>query len=639
MSHQNNSLFKTEKINDLFILGIKKPQIFQIYTVREYFPKSYTNNFVCNHFDSTKFVVSNQDIINLDGIEENIKFLGKNGKSQSSKDLSYEKDSQNKKNENKKESKNLSKKSYKKELRKINKETINKKENKNTLIKPIIFEENSSLNKNIIQKHPTILNPIFPIPNYFNRFNFPFGGLINPDLSKNFNKFNQTINFKFPPMPINQNETNNTLFKSQNPTIIEKQKLFETKPINTFNICKFPKNTNIFNNEKINISPNFCTESVQLNNQNDLKPKNPTIKYINTRKGRKSKNSKTEQESKHTKFSEDNMMRKIKNKIIESSRLLVNKLFIDELKDVKDKVYFNCKEFRKIKGSFSQELNIKFNLYFYQMKIKEIFSLELSHKYTAIDNHSNKELINYIFSEPNKDLFPKTKKILDMPFHQYYHDIFLGEEKNWKQTYGIAEDDIKYQIEYLLESLKEEEGEDAINNEAYAHSINNLARDYEKFFLSKKTRNVDLGNKKEDCIKSFMENTTQGQYQSYMDQLKQFQNFYKARNGTLGHEEKRIKFPFILKNVYNKKDNLKINNKDNIFECTTAFNSNPNSDSTELKQSIDKENENKSNTSQNNNEINFIVNNEKNDDEFLGKKRKLEKENIEKDEPMPMVEI
>ena len=639
MSHQNNSLFKTEKINDLFILGIKKPQIFQIYTVREYFPKSYTNNFVCNNFDSTKFVVSNQDIINLDGIDENIKFLGKNGKSQSSKDLSYEKDLQNKKNENKKESKNLSKKSYKKELRKINKETINKKENKNTLIKPIIFEENSSLNKNIIQKPPTILNPIFPIPNYFNRFNFPFGGLINPDLSKNFNKFNQTINFKFPPMPINQNETNNTNFKSQNPIIIEKQKLFETKPINTFNICKFPKNTNIFNNEKINISPNFCTESVQLNNQNDLKTKNQTIKYINTRKGRKSKNSKTDQESKHTKFSEDNMMRKIKNKIIESSRLLVNKLFIDELKDVKDKVYFNCKEFRKIKGSFSQELNIKFNLYFYQMKIKEIFSLELSHKYTAIDNHSNKELINYIFSEPNKDLFPKTKKILDMPFHQYYHDIFLGEEKNWKQTYGIAEDDNKYQIEYLLESLKEEEGEDAINNEAYAHSINNLARDYEKFFLSKKTRNVDLGNKKEDCIKSFMENTTQGQYQSYMDQLKQFQNFYKARNGTLGHEEKRIKFPFILKNVYNKKDNLKINNKDNIFECTTAFNSNPNSDSTELKQSIDKENENKSNTSQNNNEINFVVNNEKNDDEFLGKKRKLEKENIEKDEPMPMVEI
>ena len=223
--------------------------------------------------------------------------------------------------------KNSEKKEAQKELRKINKETINKKENKNTLIKPIIFEENSFLNKNIIQKPPTILNPIFPIPNYFNRFNFPFGGLINPDLSKNFNKFNQTINFKFPPMPINQNETNNTLFKSQNPTIIEKQKLFETKPINTFNICKFQKNTNIFNNEKINISPNFCTESVQLNNQNDLKPKNPTIKYINTRKGRKSKNSKTDQESKHTKFSEDNMMRKIKNKIIESSRLLVNKIF------------------------------------------------------------------------------------------------------------------------------------------------------------------------------------------------------------------------------------------------------------------------------------------------------------------------
>ena len=67
-------------------------------------------------------------------------------------------------------------------------------------------------------------------------------------------------------------------------------------------------------------------------------------------------------QSKHTKFSPDNMMRKIKNKIIESSRLLTNKILSDEISKIKDKFQFPYMEFKKIKGSFSQELNIKFNL-------------------------------------------------------------------------------------------------------------------------------------------------------------------------------------------------------------------------------------------------------------------------------------
>ena len=37
----------------------------------------------------------------------------------------------------------------------------------------------------------------------------------------------------------------------------------------------------------------------------------------------------------------------------------------------------------------------------------------------------NKELIDYIFSDESKDYFTKTKSILDMPFHKYYHNIFF----------------------------------------------------------------------------------------------------------------------------------------------------------------------------------------------------------------------
>ena len=375
------------------------------------------------------------------------------------------------------------------------------------------------------------------------------------------------------------------------------------------------------------------------------------MKYINTRKGRKSKKSKKNYyESKHTKFSEDNMMRKIKNKIIESSRLLTNKLFFDELKILNENYFFCCKEFRKIKGSFSQELNIKFNLYFYIMKIKDIFSLELSHKYTSIENNTNKELIDYIFSEQNNNYFTKTRKILNMPFHQYYHDIFLNEDKNWKSSFGIDDNDDKYQIGNLLKYLgeKTEENENIENNDIYAQNINTLAHHYEDFFLSKKTRKVELGNKKEDCIKLFMETTTDEQYKYYFDQLKHFKKYYETRYGI--KEEQKLKSPFILKYNYFKTDNLKINEINKINNINNNINNNNfdnltlvkfKTDTTNNKQANNKENENKINTPQKKSEIIFKVDNLEKENNFCGKKRKLDKEdeNTEMNNRVEAIEI
>ena len=44
------------------------------------------------------------------------------------------------------------------------------------------------------------------------------------------------------------------------------------------------------------------------------------------------------------------------------------------------------------------------------------------------------ELSKYKFS--TNILFPKTIKLLDMMFHQYYHEIFLG-EKDWMDEFNI----------------------------------------------------------------------------------------------------------------------------------------------------------------------------------------------------------
>ena len=241
---------------------------------------------------------------------------------------------------------------------------------------------------------------------------------------------------------------------------------------------------------------------------------------------------------------------------------------------IRNKINYIRQEFSKIKGSFSQELNIKYNLYFYQMKIKDIFSLELSNKYTAIEKNLNKELIDYIFSEENKNLFIKTKALLDMPFHQYYHDIFLGEEQRWKTYFGINLNDNKYQIHNLFQNLETNE-DNGDNNEYYIKLINNLAHNYENFFLSKKTRNVGLGNKKEDWIKSFMQNITKEQYEYYLVQIKQCKNYYETRyklnnNKTLDNE-------FIINTNAYEKDKKKINEINNNFDCLTLNNNNSSS--------------------------------------------------------------
>ena len=571
----------------------------------------------------------------MDEIEENSNISAKNEESKSNHDFSNKKGEKNNKKNKKIKKLNKANNSPKKELRKINKEKIKNSEKKNKLIKPKMFEADLFPIKNIQNIIPKIqpeFKPIIQFPNNFQKIDLNFNNLINNDFPKNLNIFSENNYFKPPIIGLNENKINNNFISGSTTTSDYKQKFFPPKPLNTFTVFKLEeKNENKLIDSKLNTS---------IGNNNSSENKNFVIKNKNTRKGRKSKKlKKVYYESKHTKFSEDNMMRKIKNKIIESSRLLTNRFFFEELKVLNDKYCYCCKEFRKIKGSFSQELNIKFNLYFYSMKIKDIFSLELSHKYTSVENNSNKELIDYIFSEQNKNYYPKTKQILDMPFHQYYHDIFLGEDKTWKLKFGIDINDDRYQLENVLKSLEEKTEENDIieNNDIYAKNICTLAHHYEDFFLSKKTRNVELGNKKEDCIKSFMENTTEEQYKSYMEQLKQFKKFYETRSGF--QEEQKLKNPFILKYNYPKKDNLNINeiNNNNFYNLTSVkFKID-----TPIKNQVnDKENENKLNVQKSKPEILFKVNIEKGND-FCGKKRNFDTkiENIDINKDMKAIEI
>ena len=447
-----------------------------------------------------------------------------------------------------------------------NKSKYCKKANKNDLIKPVLYEDNlKNAQVEDVPKNSGFINKYisynkYLIDSFIKKYNF--------DLSKE-NYF--------------KNVDKNLLFEKKLSPILEKSNIFENlnkfpnnNEINELNQLKLNnksvinkyKEEEIISKEKTNFfTKNFSTqESTFHNNINNHK-----LSSINKSKGRKCKNSSLlNEKSTHTKHSPDNMMRKIKNKVIESSRLLVNKVLNEEIKNNRN-ITFNLihKEFRKIKGCFGQELNIKYNFWFYQITIKDIFTLEISNKYTATEKSSNKEIIEFIDSPLNNKNFIKTKKLLNTPFHQYYHDIFLNEEPNWKIYYGINEKDNKYQIDYLLNNLDEEEkGQSNNENSQYIKNINSLAHRYEEFFLEKRPRNIEFNNKKNDFIKDFMNNTLNDKYSKLSDEVKKFKFFYENRN-LLNKEQLNLvlsnqKSDKTQENSLIKINNLNTNNKEII---------------------------------------------------------------------------
>ena len=194
--------------------------------------------------------------------------------------------------------------------------------------------------------------------------------------------------------------------------------------------------------------------------------------------GRKKKNS--GEVGTHNKFSKDNMMRKLKNKVMESARKLINKV----IKDESNSEFKYYKEMRKIEGIYSQELNIKFNFWFYFKELKDIFKFKMSSKYSKGDLDSNKALIEKIYLK-GKNKFPKTISLFQMPFYKYYHDIFLGEDKSWINYFNIKENENYYQLDYVVSSNNSNNESDF---EIYRRTIFNLAYNYEKFFLDKNPR-------------------------------------------------------------------------------------------------------------------------------------------------------
>ena len=665
MSHNINSDLSVQCLEKFSLLKEEKSKIFGFYKTARSTKKNYQkkinsllsiisrNDLAISKEISFNYILSTKKNIDFNNFFNsslnNINFNNRTS-------FSFEKVKKNK-NQLLKNSRNEN------ELLKSSNYCKNKKvNNKNKLIKPIIIEDNA-LNENNCFKLSNSKKK--------NNKNDLFSNYLKNTSKENLNTaFNikDIHNFALTAknVEIFPNKLKMPVFFNEIDCLNKNNKIFENKVIKNNYKEIFIKTNNNESNHKLNnsfkdikkendlllnekqyySSGSFTIQesSDNIGNNNETIFQNKKILF----KGRKRKNSKSLNiESKHTKHSSDNMMRKIKNKVIESMRLLINKVLKNEIKNESIKYNLLYKEFRKIQGSFSQELNIKYNYWFYQITIKDIFSLEISNKYTAIEKSSNKELIDYVYSPMNNHKFTKTKKLLNTTFHQFYHDIFLGEEKTWKNYYGISDEENVYGIEYLLNNLEEEDnGESDIDNKRYINDINDLAHHYEEFFLEKKPRNVDYNNKKNQFIKTFMQNTLNDEYLTLLEEVRNHKNYYDTRNGqkvkfTKTDVLNQTKEETMNNNLINESTQVYLNeikNKNNsdlnLFEAPsngTIKNINDNERIINLEENNEKENniENISENVLNKKESNTTVKEEdleKNDDKILcNNKRKNDK--------------
>lgn len=161
----------------------------------------------------------------------------------------------------------------------------------------------------------------------------------------------------------------------------------------------------------------------------------------------------------HDKYSEDNLMRKIKSNIMD---YILNKLNCS--------LYNKSYKFIRIDKHINENLKKDFNIKLMNQTILNIiYNSEISSIYKKF-NHDNRTLLNKIIAE---NLEIKTIKILKMKFIDIINEI---REKN---------------LDYFLNKIEEKENRIKKNENIneYINSLKNLFFNYENWFFNKQGRN------------------------------------------------------------------------------------------------------------------------------------------------------
>ena len=268
--------------------------------------------------------------------------------------------------------------------------------------------------------------------------------------------------------------------------------------IPTFNII--PENINFFNSleqSKIELSETYNddsssnifiiidnkdlnkVENQKLLGNNNAKNKKKYFSVINKEKSLLGRKKKFENiKSKHNKFSDDNLRRKVKHLVIRSAMNYINEK-IEFLYNGKIGNNIYKKKFLILNKNQKANATIDYNKAFLNKKLGNILSDNISKKYNIYKEDHNKSLVKYLINE--KDI---NKKIF---FNNFFNLTFLQCLKHYSGEEFIKELNGAKCFDEERNTLQEEDD--------YIPVLENYIKNYEDIIMNKNSRKKRLSKK------------------------------------------------------------------------------------------------------------------------------------------------
>lgn len=250
-----------------------------------------------------------------------------------------------------------------------------------------------------------------------------------------------------------QNEISTTTNSNPQISAITKEDSHSISNVDTIN-CKIQKITKKKEQKKI-----FLIEKV---------------KKENTRIGRMNKTLKDKYTGKHNKFSEDNIIKKVKTRFVESSLGYINRQY--ELHMNKHKIKKVKKLLQRIEPKAYIDIKKEANKNWFNLSLEVFFSSDLSKKCSNFTSNYNREQIKTLCDEGEaKNVIEILKKEIKEQYEDYISDVK-------KEGLKTLETDLK-ELRDEMEKEKEE------NIEEYLKTYEKTAKDLMSIFDLKKGRN------------------------------------------------------------------------------------------------------------------------------------------------------
>ena len=202
--------------------------------------------------------------------------------------------------------------------------------------------------------------------------------------------------------------------------------------------------------------------TIEISNEKSQKFSCKHYFYVNKKKktGRKPKTSIVR--SIHTKYSRDNILRKIKVKFLSKLISHINRIIMRKYNN-------KIKVFLPLKGSVSQNNTINFNQKLLNSKLKDVFiNYEINGKFRLYKDNYNKQVIESIYEKNIQELI----EILEITFLDAFN-IF----KNINESQKLNGMD---KLDKVIEEIKMKE-----SSEDYIDKFKNIAMNFETHYLDK----------------------------------------------------------------------------------------------------------------------------------------------------------